>query len=305
MVYVIPTTSPERALMKIAAPLFRLTLALLLFAITNNTTAESDSPQTSSDTLVPEEQLNNAIKAAEESTQLEKASREKLIGLYKSTIEQQKKVLFRNEATTAFIHSGELAPEKLKAIIEEIQQQQDDIDVTTLPPLPDESLAERVALELSRVVQREIQDARDQLLARLERSPGDPALLNRLGVLYARFGLDGDAEEQFRKAIDVNQHAPATMNLATIYLARGEIETALELYRDVNQQDPNNAMAVLGITRAYHSMAFFSNAREWHARLVRLAPELARDFEFLSSSSGTASRAGQSATVEGEFVWAE
>ena len=178
-------------------------------------------------------------------------------------------------------------------------------DLVELPSLPDESLADRVALELNRIVQREIQDARDRLLVQLERSPGDPALLNRLGVLYARFGLDVDAEEQFKSAIDTNQHVPAVINLATIYLARGEPEHALELYSDVHQQDPNNAMAVLGITRAYHSMASFSEAREWHARLARLAPQLARDFEFLTSSSGTAGRAGQAAAVEGEFVWVE
>ena len=129
--------------MKIAATLFRLTLALLLFAVVNNTTAETDTLQTSSDILVPEEQLNNAIKAAEESTQLEKATKEKLIELYKTTIEQQKKMLSRNDATTAFIHSREQSPAKIKAIIEELQQQ-DDKDVTALPTLPDDASTEEI-----------------------------------------------------------------------------------------------------------------------------------------------------------------
>jgi len=143
MVCVIPTISPESVLMKIAATLSRLSVALLLLAVVNSTAAEIDAPQSSTDTLVPEEQLNDAIKAAEASTQLEKATREKLIRLYKSTLEQQKKVLFRNDATTAFIHSGEQSPAKFKAIIEEIQRQ-DDIDVTALPPLPDDASAERI-----------------------------------------------------------------------------------------------------------------------------------------------------------------
>ncbi len=129
--------------MKIAAPLFRLSLALLLLAVVNNTAAETDVSQTSSDILVPEEQLNDAIKAAEESSQLEKSVKEKLIELYKSTIEQQKKVLSHNDATTAFIRSREQAPEKFKAIIEEIQRQ-DNKDVSALLPLPVDASTEEI-----------------------------------------------------------------------------------------------------------------------------------------------------------------
>ena len=125
------------------SPLFRMTLALLLLAVVTNTAAESDATQTSSDTPVPEEQLNDAIKAAEESTQLEKAAKEKLIELYKSTIEQQKKVLSRNDATTAFIHSRGQAPGKLKEIMKELQEQ-DDKDFSTLFTLPDDASTEEI-----------------------------------------------------------------------------------------------------------------------------------------------------------------
>lgn len=129
--------------MKIVARLFRLTLALLLLAVVNNTIAETDAPQISSYTLVPEEQLNNAIKAAEESTQLEKITKEQLIELYKSTIEQQKKVLSQNDATTVFIQTREQAPAKIKTITDELHEQ-DDKDVMALPALPDEASTEEI-----------------------------------------------------------------------------------------------------------------------------------------------------------------
>ncbi len=129
--------------MKIVAPLFRLIFALLLLTVVNNATAETAASQASSDILVPEEQLNNAIKEAEESTQLEKATKESLIALYKSTIEQQKKVLFHDEATTAFIHSREQAPGKIKAIMDGLQEQYNK-DISALPELPDDASAEEI-----------------------------------------------------------------------------------------------------------------------------------------------------------------
>ena len=151
--------------MKIAAPLFRLTLALLLLAIVNNLAAETDVSQSSPEILIPEEQLNNAIKAAEESTELEKATKKKLIELYKFTIEQQKKMLSQNEATAAFIRSREQAPEKIKAITEEIQQQ-DNKDATELPVLPDDVSTEKIEQLL--VTQKSTLSTAHNTLSRLD-----------------------------------------------------------------------------------------------------------------------------------------
>jgi potassium efflux system protein len=129
--------------MKIAVQLFRMTSALLLLAVVNNAIAETDNLQTGSETLVSEEKLNDAIKAAEESTQLEEATKESLIELYKSALEQQKKVLSRNEATTAFIQVREQAPAKIKAIVEELQEL-DEQDASELLTLPDDASTEEI-----------------------------------------------------------------------------------------------------------------------------------------------------------------
>ena len=129
--------------MKIAIPLFRLTLALMLLATISSTSAIGAELETGSDLFVFEERLNDAIKAAEESTQLEEATKESLIELYKSTIEQQKKVLSLNEATTAFIQAREQAPAKIKAIVKEFQEQ-DDKDVPAPLALPDDVSTEEI-----------------------------------------------------------------------------------------------------------------------------------------------------------------
>ena len=129
--------------MKIAVQLFRMTSALLLLAVVNNATAETDALQTNSATLVPEEQLNIAIKSAQESAQLKKATKQKLIELYKSTIELQKKVLSRNNATAAFIQAREQAPAKIKAILEELKQP-DSKEASELQALPDDASTEEI-----------------------------------------------------------------------------------------------------------------------------------------------------------------
>ncbi len=152
--------------MKIVISLYQLTLALLLVAVVNNSVAETAASQLDTDTLVSEERINNAIKAAEESTQLEEATKESLIELYKSTLEQQKKVLSRNDATTAFIHSREQAPAKIKAIIEELQQQDDDKDVTALPTLSDDASTEEIEQLL--LTQKSILSTAHNTLSRLD-----------------------------------------------------------------------------------------------------------------------------------------
>ncbi|HBH36482.1 MAG TPA: hypothetical protein DDW45_09120 [Gammaproteobacteria bacterium] len=129
--------------MRIAIPLFRLTLALILLATVSSNAAAEAISDASSNTLVPEERLNNAIKTAEESEQLEKATKDKLIELYKSTIDLQKKVIFQNDATTDFIQSREQSRGKVKAILDKLQEQ-DSKDASALLELPDNLTMEGV-----------------------------------------------------------------------------------------------------------------------------------------------------------------
>ncbi|MEN8214344.1 MAG: mechanosensitive ion channel domain-containing protein [Pseudomonadota bacterium] len=110
--------------MKRVIPLYQLTLALLLLAAANSAAAETAAPQLDADTLVSEERLNKAIDSAQESTQLDKAVREKLIELYKSTIELRQEVQTHNAAAAEFIRDREESPGKIEAIMEDFRKQE-------------------------------------------------------------------------------------------------------------------------------------------------------------------------------------
>lgn len=96
-----------------------LCTALLLFV--SCTFAATNPAESSSGMFVAEERLADAIKAAEESAQLQKEVKERLIELYKTTGELQKQAIAYAEAAAAFISTRVNAPQEIDAIQKKLQ----------------------------------------------------------------------------------------------------------------------------------------------------------------------------------------
>jgi WD40 repeat protein/tetratricopeptide (TPR) repeat protein len=158
--------------------------------------------------------------------------------------------------------------------------------------------------EVDRLIKHEIAAREEKLLSDIERSGDDPDTVNRLGVLYARYGMEDRAIEQFDRALRQNDYTPALMNMGNVYYLRRNYEKALTYYERAYQQQPENARVLLGLTRVYQKLGDDKAAEKTYSRLKRKDKALARQHDYLESASADGSRASRPGS-EGKILWEE
>jgi hypothetical protein len=106
--------------------------------------------------------------------------------------------------------------------------------------------------------------------------PQDPAVLNDLGNLLLLADQPAQAEEAYRKALELDpDKVTALFNLALLQQQRGERREALSLYKKVVALQPGHAWAHYQIGTLYESWGEKSKAIESYARAFALDPQLA------------------------------
>jgi tetratricopeptide (TPR) repeat protein len=177
---------------------------------------------------------------------------------------------------------------------------------TAVPTPEQETVAALFTRELNRFVNRQIHSREQRLLARLEERPEDPRLLNRLGVLYARYGKTEEARKRFEAIVEHEPFAPAWVNLANIAFLNGEYREAGHYYTRALEENPYSEAALVGRARVAHRLENYEEAEERYEVLARLAPEVAERFSYLDPARADAqTRAGAAAQLSREVVWEE
>lgn len=106
--------------------------------------------------------------------------------------------------------------------------------------------------------------------------PQDPAVLNDLGNLLVLADQPTQAEEAYRKALELDpDKVTALFNLALLQQQRGERREALSLYKKAVSLQPNHAWAHYQIGTLYESWGEDSKAVAEYARAFALDPQLA------------------------------
>jgi hypothetical protein len=149
--------------------------------------------------------------------------------------------------------------------------------------------------QMKRFVEREIGEREQQFLREAAKSPGDPKILNSLGVLYARFGLIDKATVQFNAALKRGEYAPSLLNLGNLRYLQGSQEEALGYYQRALALQPNNANVVLAVARTSHQLGNFGDAKRQYDRLATLDPALANQYGYLAQRDQEAGRAAEAA----------
>lgn len=135
--------------MKRASTVSRADLCVALLLLLSCAFAAGNPADIGTGMFVGEEQLAGAIKSAEESTQLQKEIKERLIELYRTTGELQKQAIAYAEAAAAFISTRVNAPQEIDAVRKKLQAL-DKSASTSLPELTDKTpVAELEQLLLS------------------------------------------------------------------------------------------------------------------------------------------------------------
>ncbi|TVR57134.1 MAG: hypothetical protein EA426_12935 [Spirochaetaceae bacterium] len=159
--------------------------------------------------------------------------------------------------------------------------------------------------EVAELVRRQLYPQVAQIRSRLATSRDPARDLNRLGVLYARFGLDADAETAFEEALAIREYAPALVNLANIHYLRGEFEVALAFFERASRAIPNEPAVLLSLSRVYYELERYAEARTYLERLKRTDPDLGAEYGYLAVVDETGTRASGVALRHDKILWLE
>jgi tetratricopeptide (TPR) repeat protein len=170
---------------------------------------------------------------------------------------------------------------------------------------PDQDeITEEFADALEEFVNTQIATRELQILADLEDRPGDRRLLNRLGVLYAQYGLWQKAQQQFETIVQSEDYIPALVNLGHISFLEEEYRTASTYYDRVLAMNSSHTGALLAAARTNHELENYGNVRTYYEQLRGLSPRLAADYAYLDlTSSNETERAQAADLVKGRVEW--
>jgi len=144
---------------------------------------------------------------------------------------------------------------------------------------------------LRRFIDREIAPQVSDLRARIDASKGNQRLLNRLGTLYARYGLYEEAEREFLAAVKGSEYAPSLINLGNIARLKNDLRGASKYYeraRTVRSDDP---AVLLNLARTHFDLSEYPPASQRYREAEIIAPELVKDFNYIVSASTESGRA--------------
>ncbi len=172
--------------------------------------------------------------------------------------------------------------------------------------LPDSSLVKVSYLEeLGRYKEVEIYQKEYDLLTALEDDINNPVIINRLGVLYSRYGMYKEAIEQFDKILSRENYLPAIMNKGNIHSILGELDIAEDYYKLAKEIDPDNSRILLNLTILYLEKGNLEMAHETFIQVKDLNPELASRFPIFDSSSPESVSRASDQTAKSEIFFLE
>jgi tetratricopeptide (TPR) repeat protein len=176
-------------------------------------------------------------------------------------------------------------------------------DVLQLPP-QDRIVATYLA-ELVKFIDREIYPQVKVLESEIARADDPFPVRNRLGVLYARYGLYDKAEAEFNQVLKNRDYLPALINMGNIHFLNEDYRTAGQYYERARRFAPRNATVLLCVARVNHELEDYAAAEENFLALKKLDPELAERFTYLGMEAGSTMRASDANKNKGVVVWDE
>ena len=179
-------------------------------------------------------------------------------------------------------------------------------DIATLTLPSSDTLVSVYLTELIKYIDREIYSQLVKIEDDITKSGETAKLVNKRGVLYARYGVNDKAEMEFTKSLSMNsKYMPALMNLGNIYYLNDEMERALELYERATRIQPKNPKVLLCVTRANHELENYGSAKKTYNKLKKIDPDLAVEYAYLDLAGDDVTRAADMSQMKDVMIWEE
>jgi hypothetical protein len=166
-----------------------------------------------------------------------------------------------------------------------------------------EAVARIYGEEARRFISRELEPRVQAQLVRIRESNESAREINRLGVLYARYGLYDQAEEAFLRTLKSEKYRPALVNLGNLYTQREELEKALAYYQWAHRIDQSKPRVLLHLTETCYRLGLAEKAREYFDKLREAAPRLAGENAYLSVRPAAEEPPRERSGLESDPVW--
>lgn len=163
----------------------------------------------------------------------------------------------------------------------------------------------RYLATLKTFVEREIAPQVEDLNGRIAESGENPRLVNRLGTLYARYGMYEEAETQFLRAIKKDPtFLPAMVNLGNIYFLKPDLEKALDYYMRAFGTRPDDPTVLLSLARTHFEREEYPPATKRYREAEIIDPATTRGYAYIVSENRDQARASAS-QERSKVLWDE
>jgi tetratricopeptide (TPR) repeat protein len=164
---------------------------------------------------------------------------------------------------------------------------------------------QRYTAVVARFVEREIADQVKTLEEQIRKTKTNESLMNKLGVLYARYGMYDKAEAQLLAIVRTNSYVPALLNIGNIRFLKGDHEHALEYLERARAKDTSNAKILLALAQVNHAMENYGMATKLYQQVTDKDPTLARKFSYLGEKGEQGARAAEVSREKGAVAWSD
>jgi tetratricopeptide (TPR) repeat protein len=158
--------------------------------------------------------------------------------------------------------------------------------------------------EVKTFINQQIATQVQKLQGEIKNNPSKPEYVNKLGVLYARYGLTAEAEKEFLR-LDKQDYVPALVNLGNLAFLKPNMKTALSYYGRACRKEATNAKALLGTARANHEQENYGAAQEAFTKLKNVDASLAAQYAYLELQGTEADQAAKAGNVIDKVEWEE
>jgi tetratricopeptide (TPR) repeat protein len=157
--------------------------------------------------------------------------------------------------------------------------------------------------EMLRFLKQELEPKVQEYRRVIEERGGSIKAINRLGTLYARFGLYDLAEIEFRKILQTAEFLPAMTNLANIYFQQEKYQEALLLLEKAHSLDRNDPTVLLCMSMTCFELELYEETHNYYNNLKIANIELAGEYAYLAVRTKEETRASGFIHFSKEPIW--
>lgn len=159
--------------------------------------------------------------------------------------------------------------------------------------------------EMLRFLKQELEPKVQEFRRVIEERGGSIKAINRLGTLYARFGLYDLAEIEFWRILQTDEFIPAMTNLANIYFQQEKYQEALYLLERAHALDRNNPTVLLCMSMTCFELELYEETHNYYSNLKIANTELAGEYAYLAVRTKEETRASRFIHFGKEPLWME